>query len=407
MQKIAVDTYNFPRMRKEGFVYVDKTAILHRLACGDFGKLFFLARPRRFGKSLAVSTLRALFEGRRDLFTGLAIEPIWDWSKSWPVIHLDMGSTQTDSVEEFKVRLVELLHNESTRNGVEISASNDPTILFARLIDALSKKAEDGQVVILIDEYDKPIIGHLGDSKANQFRDTLKSFYSVVKTYEDRLRFAFLTGVSKFAKVSIFSDLNNLIDKSLSVDTATLFGYTHEEVKNCFSQSIHDLALAMGISDDEAFAKIVYWYDGYRFEENAPLVINPVSLSLCITEQKFQDYWTQTAIPTFLIEAIKKKPINFSDIEVDIDDLSYYEPTDPNTTALLFQTGYLTIKSVEKFSENQYYHLGLPNHEVERSFMRNLSVAYANIEQTRSKSLMAAIERSLYTNDMDRFVEAL
>ena len=145
MQKIAVDTYNFPRMRKEGFVYVDKTAILHRLACGDFGKLFFLARPRRFGKSLAVSTLRALFEGRRDLFTGLAIEPIWDWSKKWPVIHLDMGSTQTDSVEEFKVRLVELLHNESTRNGVEISASNDPTILFARLIDALSKKAEDGQ----------------------------------------------------------------------------------------------------------------------------------------------------------------------------------------------------------------------------------------------------------------------
>ena len=224
MEKVATDIYTFGELRRGGFTYVDKTDALYAMASGEVGKQFFIARPRRFGKSLAVSTLRALFEGRCELFQGLAIEPKWDWSKKWPVLHLDMGSMQAASVAEFRELLAAYLQRRANELGVGELSGTVPSILFTNLIDALAAKSPDGRMVLLVDEYDKPLLGHLMTPDVMEFRDALKAFYSVIKTLECKQRFAFITGVSKFSKVSIFSDLNNLNDWTMDARAATLFG---------------------------------------------------------------------------------------------------------------------------------------------------------------------------------------
>ncbi|MBR4603827.1 MAG: AAA family ATPase, partial [Kiritimatiellae bacterium] len=226
MEKVATDIYSFDRLRESGFTYVDKTCELYAMASGDNGAQFFLARPRRFGKSLAVSTLKALFEGRRDLFQGLAVEPMWDWAKKWPVLHLDMGSAQTQTVEELKKRWRAMLANECARNNLAFRDDDNPATAFENAINDLAAKSTDGRMVLLVDEYDKPLLGHLMKPDVTAFRDELKAFYSVIKTLESKQRFMFMTGVSKFSKVSIFSDLNNLNDWTMDARTATLFGYT-------------------------------------------------------------------------------------------------------------------------------------------------------------------------------------
>ncbi|MBQ6457618.1 MAG: AAA family ATPase, partial [Kiritimatiellae bacterium] len=298
MEKVATDIYTFSRLREDGFTYVDKTRELYSMASGEWGAQFFMARPRRFGKSLAVSTLRSLFEGRRDLFAGLTIEPLWDWSKKWPVLHLDMGSAQTEMVGELKKRWRAMLANECERNAVAFRDDENPATVFESTINALAAKSPDGRMVLLVDEYDKPLLGHLMKPDVTAFRDELKAFYSVIKTLESKQRFTFITGVSKFSKVSIFSDLNNLKDWTMHARVATLFGYTHDEVLKYFPGRIHELAEANGMTDEAAFAKIIEWYDGYKFEENAKPVINPVSLGLCFDNDKFNDYWSKTAVPT-------------------------------------------------------------------------------------------------------------
>ena len=279
MEKIATDIYTFAELRTKNFTYVDKTDALYAMASGDVGKQFFIARPRRFGKSLAVSTLESLFQGERELFTGLAIEPKWDWSKKWPVLHLDMGSAQKATVPELHRRWRTILANECRRNKIQFRDDEDPATAFENVIYDLAAESDDGQMVLLVDEYDKPILGHLMKPDVTEFRDALKAFYSVIKTLESKQRFTFITGVSKFSKVSIFSDLNNLKDWTMQAKAATLFGYTHEEVRKCFPGRIHELAEANGLTDDEAFEKIIEWYNGYKFHHSAKPVINPVSLN--------------------------------------------------------------------------------------------------------------------------------
>ena len=234
MERIATDIYSFKDIREGGFVYVDKTAILKPLADGTIGKQFFVARPRRFGKSLAISTLKCLFEGRRELFKGLAIEPDWDWSKTYPVLHLDMGSCQAADADELWRKINTMLKTESERLGVPLRDDEPVSGKFSFLISDLAATNPDRKMVLLVDEYDKPLLGHLGKSDVNEIRDVLKEFYSVIKTYEGLQRFAFITGVSKFSKVSIFSDLNNLNEFSMDARVATLFGYTHAEVQTNF-----------------------------------------------------------------------------------------------------------------------------------------------------------------------------
>ena len=407
MEKVATDIYTFSRLREEGFTYVDKTEELYAMASGEVGSQFFMARPRRFGKSLAVSTLKCLFEGRRDLFTGLKIEPKWDWSKKWPVLHLDMGSCQTRTVPELHRRWREVLANECVRNGISFRDDENPATAFERVANDLADKSPDGRMVLLVDEYDKPLLGHLMKSDVTEFRDALKAFYSVIKTLESKQRFTFITGVSKFSKVSIFSDLNNLKDYTMHPKTATLFGYTHEEVKKYFPGRIHALAEANGMTDAETFAKIVEWYDGYRFEENAKLVINPVSLGLCFDNGKFSDYWSSTAVPTFLIDILKKRPLDFSSISISDSTLNAYEPDNPQIVTLLYQTGYLTIKDFRQMGASRRYWLKFPNLEIENSFLDYLAGVYVGQDKDVSFNYAFAAGEALYEHDVPKFMKAL
>jgi hypothetical protein len=407
MEKIATDIYSFSRLREEGFTYVDKTDILRIMASGEVGAQFFIARPRRFGKSLAVSTLKALFEGRRELFKGLAIEPRWDWSKKWPVLHLDMGSTQARTVQELEAVLSEQLEDRARELGVEGLSGTGPSSLFKRLIETLASRSPDGRMVLLVDEYDKPLLGHLQKRDVIDVRDSLKMFYSVIKTLEARQRFTFVTGVSKFSKVSIFSDLNNLKDYTMHPKAATLFGYTHEEVLRCFPGRIHDLGVANGLTDKAAFQEIVNWYDGYRFHPSAMPVINPVSLGCCFDAGEYANYWSKTAIPTFLIDLLKKQPLDFSTIDITENRLEAYEPDRPDITTLLYQTGYLTIKGADSLGGSRRYLLGFPNREVEESFLQYLVPAYTGLEEAITDSEQFSAAKALYTHDVPRFLKAL
>lgn len=305
MEKVATDIYTFARLREEGFTYIDKTGILHEMASGESGAQFFIARPRRFGKSLAVSTLKSLFEGRRDLFQGLAIESMWDWSKKWPVLHLDMGTMQYDTVENLDRAMKDYFRAQAKALGIEVDSGRLIPEIFRDMIRTLAAKSSDGRCVVLIDEYDKPLLKALNTKDVIKFRDYLKPSYGVLKYEEPSQRFTFITGVSKFSKVSIFSDLNNLNDWTMHPGMATLFGYTHEEVLKYFPERIHALAEANGLDDKGAFDEIVRWYDGYRFHLAAEPVINPVSLGQCFQNREFNDYWSKTAVPTFLINILK------------------------------------------------------------------------------------------------------
>ncbi|MBE6382553.1 MAG: AAA family ATPase [Lentisphaerae bacterium] len=407
MEKIATDIYTFAELRKKGFTYVDKTDALYAMASGDVGKQFFIARPRRFGKSLAVSTLKSLFQGEREWFAGLAIEPKWGWTKKWPVLHLDMGSMQAPNAAEFRTLLCEHLRRRAIEFGVCELTGDIPSVLFTNLIDALASKSPDGQMVLLIDEYDKPLLGHLMKPDVAEFRDELKAFYSVVKTLESKQRFTFLTGVSKFSKVSIFSDLNNLKDWTMHPKTATLFGYTHEEVLKYFPGRIHELAEANHLTDDAAFAKIVEWYDGYKFEENAERVINPVSLGLCFDSDKFANYWSQTAMPTFLLDILRKKPLDFSCIDISDAEIGNYEPSNPRDTTLLYQTGYLTISGFKNLGGSRLYKLDFPNREVRESFLHDLAPVYSGLREDQAGSAQIAAITALYDHDVPKFLKAL
>ena len=407
MEKVATDIYTFSELRKKGFTYVDKTDALFAMASGDVGKQFFIARPRRFGKSLAVSTLKSLFQGEREWFAGLAIEPKWDWSKKWPVLHLDMGSMQAPNVAEFRDLLCEHLRRRSIELGVGELTGDIPSILFTNLIDTLAAKSPDGQMVLLVDEYDKPLLGHLMKPDVTEFRDALKAFYSVVKTLESKQRFTFLTGVSKFSKVSIFSDLNNLKDWTMHPKTATLFGYTHDEVLKCFPGRIHELAEANGLTDEGAFGEIVRWYDGYKFHPAGEPVINPVSLGCCFDRNEFNNYWSATAMPTFLLDILRKKPLDFSCIDISDTELGNYEPSNPRDTTLLYQTGYLTICGFRNIGGSRLYTLDFPNREVRESFLHDLAPVYSGLREDQAGSAQIAAITALYDHDVPKFLKAL
>ena len=418
MERIATDTYSFERIREGGFVYVDKTAILKTLADGSLGTQFFVVRPRRFGKSLAISTLQCLFEGRRELFKGLAIEPSWNWSKTYPVLKLDMGSCQAASVKDLWRKIDTMLKAESERLGVPLRTDEPSSgkfrFLMSDMIAAADKKAKEkdpqscvDKMVLLVDEYDKPLLGHLGKEDVNDIRDALKEFYSVIKTCEGYQRFAFITGVSKFSKVSIFSDLNNLNEFSMDARVALLFGYTHEEVKANFPESLAALGEKLGLDAEATFAKLVQWYDGYRFEENAAPVFNPVSVGKCLSTQKFDPYWFETGTPAFLLKMMRENPVTINDVEIPQTAFSVYEPAKPGLMSILYQTGYLTIKSARDDGGIRLYRLVPPNFEVETAFSQSLSVEFANLDELEHASLLTQMVEALRHDDVNDMLDAL
>ena len=369
MKPIATDIYTFSNLIERKCLYVDKTGTLLKLIGETGGKQFFFSRPRRFGKSLTVTTLQAVFEGRRDLFGGLAIDRSdYDW-KAYPVIRLDMSLTPAETVEDFNLKANEQIRMNRDRLGLTFDLDASADVSFSRLVERAAASSDSGLAVLLVDEYDKPLLGHLGRPTVEAFRTALKSFYSVIKATEAVQRFTFITGVSKFSKVSIFSDLNNLTDLTMDARTATLAGYTHEEVKANFADYLAALGEANGLTPEGAFDRVVQMYDGYRFHHAAEPVFNPVSLGRCFADGEFRQYWYETGTPTFLVNMLKAHPVDISEVEVSESDLGTYEPSNPSLVPLLYQTGYLTIKGFRADEEgDRFYTLGFPNMEVEKAF---------------------------------------
>lgn len=380
--KYPIGIQSFESIRKEGYVYVDKTALVYQLA--QTGRYYFLSRPRRFGKSLLVSTMDAYFSGKKELFEGLSIADLEkDWTE-YPVLRIDLSGKAYDSSDVLLKVLDDYLVRWERQYGVE-NRSNVPGLRFGNVIEAMFTKT-GRQAVILIDEYDKPIVDNLGKPDlAEVFRTQLQGFYSVMKAQDDHIKFGFLTGVSKIGQLSVFSGLNNLNDISMDARYADICGVSEHEIRIVFGESVRALADANGLSLDECYGKLALMYDGYHFSENAEGVYNPFSLLSTLSGQKFRKYWYATGTPTFLVKYLATDGYS-------LDDVSSYSATEqelmgvnalnPDVITLLYQTGYLTIKGYD--SAREKYILGYPNKEVEDGFLEALSKVFAPVSSTNS-----------------------
>lgn len=366
---------SFEKIRTGGFVYVDKTALIYRLATS--GQYCFLSRPRRFGKSLLVSTMEAYFSGRKELFEGLAMESLEKEWTEYPVLHLDLtGSSYTD-ISHLKVSLDQYLRKWESLYDVT-PMSEDLSSRFKDIIDAAYRKAGQ-KVVILIDEYEKPIIDNIDNPELmEQFRRELQGFYSVIKGKDNAIRFAFLTGVTKLGKMSIFSGLNNLNDISMDARYADICGISEQELKSYFSESVKTLAEVNGFSVEECYEKLASMYDGYHFSENSIGVYNPFSLLNTFNSGKFRMYWFETGTPTFLVRYLKQGKYNLDNIsrnDVSLETLTGSNYVSPAPITLMYQAGYLTIKDYDQRFNT--YNLDYPNEEVKRGFIYSLSQLFA------------------------------
>ncbi|WP_043702554.1 ATP-binding protein, partial [Tepidimonas taiwanensis] len=356
-RKLPIGIQTFREIREEGCYYVDKTPYAIRLI--EQGKHYFLSRPRRFGKSLFLDTLAELFSGNRALFEGLYAEAHWDWSVRYPVIRISFAAGRLETREALEAHIAAELEGNAQRLGVMLADAADSHLRFRALIQAAV--ARHGQrAVVLIDEYDKPILDNLGDKAvAAAMREGLRNLYSVLKDQDAHLRFVFLTGVSKFSKVSIFSGLNNLNDITLDARYSAICGYTDEDIDTVFAPELEGL-------DREEIRR---WYNGYGWLGER--VYNPFDVLLLFDKRSYRAWWFETGTPTFLIELLAKRHTFTPQLDALVADdqlLGAFDVEYIATEAILWQTGYLTIVDVESAGGITEYRLGYPNREVESAF---------------------------------------
>ena len=397
---------NFEDLRRNGYVYVDKTSHIYHLT--STGKYFFLSRPRRFGKSLLVSTMEAYFSGRKDLFKGLAMEQLEkDWIE-YPVLHLDLNSGRYMSPEDLDVVLDQHLNNWEAQYGV-VRKYDDCSARMNDIIDAACSRT-GRKVVILIDEYDKPIVNNLGNEPlTDYYRRTLQGFYSVLKAKDGQIRFGFLTGVSKIGKLSVFSSLNNLKDISMVKDYADICGISEKELHDYFDESVSELGEANDLIKDEGYLKLKEMYDGYHFTPNSVGVYNPFSLLNAFSDREFKDYWFETGTPTLLVNVMKKTSFDVTtlsdNVVVTVDDLSGMQDIISNPIPLFYQTGYLTIKGYDR--EFKEYTLGFPNDEVKTGFLKFIYSYYVPANPSEGKTTTSKLARALRGGDPYSFMKTL
>ena len=407
MKDLTTSIYTFEDLIQGNFLYVDKTEYIWQLV-KHVGESYFLSRPRRFGKSLTVSTLKAVFEGKKELFKGLAIyDKPYDW-KPCPIIHLDMNGRDFSTLESMEERFRQILREQAEINGVTLKETSSDT-MFHELIKTLHD--QKGDVVILLDEYDKPILNNISKGNCSAFLDALKIFYSVIKEKNGMIRLAFITGVSKFCHASLSSELNNLTDITMDTRFATMLGYTQEELEANFSDRLTILAG----DHDELMQEIKRWYNGYRFEENATTVYNPVSLAKFFESGgKFNNYWFSTGTPTFLLDLIMKSKFELSlSLNKPVSGAFFdaFEVTDLDPMVILFQTGYLTIDRAERrqipFTSKAIteYYLHFPNMEVEESFNGSLLTYCTNVRKHDTQELMLNLVTAVGTGNVDGFMK--
>ncbi len=398
-QSITTSNYTFENIREKDVFYADKTDFFHRLVTDDSG-IFFLSRPRRFGKSLSVSILKNIFKGKKELFKGLKIFDMpYDW-KPYPVINLNISKTDCSSAEELNKGLCIILHDNAHDMGIELSGETKSGYLFGELIN----KAKDlGKVVILIDEYDKPLVENIYAPHIEEIRLVLENFYINIKASDEHLRFVFMTGVTKFSKVSVFSKLNNLRDITMSEAFATMYGYTQDEVEHYFGERINALADKNKVDRIDYREKIQKWYNGFRFHEDAQTVYNPVSLGMFFNEGgKFTNYWFSTGSPTFIFKVLKKQNVDFFKTFNDyIPDfvLDSFDVTNMQAAPLLLQTGYLTIESSKTMFDRTLYKLNFPNLEIQTAFEHHLLGMLTERNQQDVSTEIVKLQMALLAND--------
>ncbi len=366
MQKLPVGIQDFRKIREDNYLYIDKTRYVYELA--SQGGYYFLSRPRRFGKSLLVSTLKELFEGSKELFEGLWIEDRRDWEKTNPVLHIPFSSLGYKDLG-LEWALHRHLDKIIEAKGFDVEEES----LSQKFEEVLKAFAQtEGRVVLLIDEYDKPIIDYLGEEieQAKENQQVLKNFYSVIKDSDPYIRMVFITGVSKFSRVSIFSDLNNLNDITMSPRHSTLLGYTQSELEHFFAEYLPSFAEENGMNEEQALSAIKGWYNGYSWD-GKKFVYNPFSVLLLFYNGVFSNYWFKTATPTFLINLIRKEAYyDFDGVKVGDAAFDSFDIEHLDVITLLFQTGYLTIKKYDE--RRELYTLGYPNREVKKSMLEYL-----------------------------------
>ena len=403
--KYPVGIQSFEKIRRDGYVYVDKTALIYQLVTQ--GSYYFLSRPRRFGKSLLISTLQAYFEGKRELFEGLAIAGL---EKEWtarPVLHLDMNTEKYADPESLNSIL-----NRNLLRWEELYGTGPGEDTFAGRFEGIVARAAQKtghRVAILVDEYDKPLLQTFDKPELQEdYRNTLKAFYSVCKTQDRYIKLAFFTGVTKFSKVSVFSDLNNLKDISMDMRFVNLCGITDGELHACFDEPVEQLAAACGITKEECYAKLRLQYDGYHFHEKAEGLYNPFSLLNTLDRLEFRNYWFETGTPTFLVEVLKKNHYQLDNLTEELataDDLTGLDTAMENPVPLIYQSGYLTIKGYEK--EFKMYKLGYPNKEVEEGFAHFLMPFYTPVTRDRQNFFIPNFVKDLRTGNVEGFMTRL
>ena len=406
LQKLPIGIQNFESLRKDGYRYIDKTAIVYKLV--QYGRYYFLSRPRRFGKSLLLSTIKAYFEGKRELFKGFAIDSMEDveW-QARPVLYLDLNTEKYDKPEKLDDVLNDFLKKQEALYGSEES-ERSLGLRFQGIIRRACEKTGH-RVAILVDEYDKPMLQAIGnEALQDEYRSTLKGFYGALKSMDGYIKFAMLTGVTKFGKVSVFSDLNNLNDISMDLTYYNVCGITEEELLSNFPRHIDALANANGISREDCIEKLRHLYDGYHFEENAPGVYNPFSVLNTLSKMKFSSYWFETGTPTYLVELLRQYDYqleNLENIETDADVLNSIDPTTTNPIPVIYQSGYLTIKGYDE--EFKMYRLGYPNAEVEEGFIRFLIPYYTSIDRVNAPFQIQQFVKDVRSGECERFVNRL
>jgi len=395
---------DFAKIRNEYAVYVDKTAYIHNLISNY--NAVFLSRPRRFGKSLTCSALKAIFENQKDLFKGLAIEALpWEW-KEYPVIHLDMSA---ENCAAGKDRLVELvnryLRSNAEKYGVDLPEGNLST-KFEHLIRELNKTR--GKVAIIIDEYDCPLLDAINHPQIHsEIKEELKGFYKVLKASDQYIQFVFITGITKFAQVSLFSGMNQPRDISLDATFDALCGITQEELESYFDLEINEYSKKYETRENY-LAKLKGFYNGYKFAKDAKSVYNPVSILNHFGDGDFRVYWASTGTPSFLANYIDRNGADIADIEnVELPPEAFgkYNEDEITLIPLMYQAGYLTIKDYNELSLS--YKLGYPNTEVRSSFSEFLTKQYSSLDMLKRASVMNKLFKALQTGDVDAFMETI
>ncbi|MBQ6473200.1 MAG: AAA family ATPase [Victivallales bacterium] len=410
-QDLTTSVYTFEDLIQGNFLYVDKTEYIWQLVRPTKG-MYFLSRPRRFGKSLLLSTLEAIFEGKKALFKGLAIDgKPYEW-EPYPVIHIDFSNSNLETAKDVREFLQDELDELSRALGIP-RRGRSLGKQFEYLIQDAANSSVKKKVVILVDEYDKPILSNISNPlQCQRILKVLKGFYSNIKRGEKFTRLAFVTGVSKFCHVSLFSELNNLTDLTLDVGYAAMLGFTEAEVRHYYAERIAVAAKDKRISTDELMKRLLVWYDGYRFSKADIHVCNPVSISTFFEKNhEFDNYWGTTGEPTVLFELAKTTRFNFERAlaaPVSSQAFGAYDIENIDPLGLLWQTGYLTIKDVLPGPmDSSMYRLGFPDYEVEQSFNTQLLAYYSGYKDAAMSSIVFSLTTAIQGDDVELFMRTL